>query len=63
MMPWFYLYLMLYIVANYCMQIQGKLMYQTWENGKKPSFGTKFGPFDSNLDHKIVFVPFTSTRC
>ena len=44
MMPWFYLYLMLYIVANYyCMQIQGKLMYQTWENGKKTSFGTNFG--------------------
>ena len=25
-------------------------MNQTWENGKKPSFGLKFGPFDPNLD-------------
>ena len=31
---------MLDIVANYhCMQFQGKLMNQTWENGKKPSLG------------------------
>ena len=33
-------FLMLYIVVSYhCMQFQGKLMKQTWENGKKPSFG------------------------
>ena len=32
----FYLYYMLYIVASYhCMQFQGKLMNQTWENGEK----------------------------
>ena len=32
----FYLYYMLDIVASYhCMQFQGKLMNQTWENGKK----------------------------
>ena len=32
----FYLYYMLYIVASYhCMQFQGKLMKQTWENGEK----------------------------
>ena len=24
-------------------------MNQTWENGKKPSFGPNFGPFDPNL--------------
>ena len=31
---------MLDIVASYhCMQFQGQLMNQTWENGKKPSFG------------------------
>ena len=35
----FYLYCMLDIVASYrCMQFQGKLMIQTWENSKKPSF-------------------------
>ena len=33
----FYLYYMLDIVASYhCMQFQGKLINQTWENGKKP---------------------------
>ena len=31
------------------MQFQEKLMNQTWENGKKPSFGINFGPFDLNL--------------
>ena len=37
---WFYVYWMLDIVASYhCMQFQGQLMNQTWENGKKPSFG------------------------
>ena len=37
---------MLYIVASYhCMQFQGKLMNQTCENGKKPSFRPNFGPF------------------
>ena len=36
---------MLDIVASYqCMQFQGKLMNQTWENGKKPSFEPNFGP-------------------
>ena len=36
---------MLDIVASYhCMQFQGKLMNQIWENGKKPSFGPDFGP-------------------
>ena len=35
---------MLDIFESYhCMQIQGKLMNQTLENGKKPSFGTDFG--------------------
>ena len=36
---------MLDIVASYhCLQFQGRLMNQTRENGKKPSFGTSFGP-------------------
>ena len=40
----FYLYYMLYIVTSYhYMQFRGKLMNQTWENGKKPSFGPNFG--------------------
>ena len=38
---------MLDIVAIYhCMQFQGKLMNQTWENGKKPSFETDLAPSD-----------------
>ena len=35
-------------------------MNQTWENGKKPSFGmilTQIGPL------KKIFISFTSTRC
>ena len=42
---------MLDIVASYhCMQFQGKLMKQTWENRKKPSFGTDFDPFKTKFD-------------
>ena len=42
----FYLYQMLYIVESYhCMQFQGKLMNQTWENGKKTNFGPDFSLF------------------
>ena len=52
----FYLYYMLDIVASYhCIQFQGKLMNQTWENNKKPSFMTDFGPFGPNLDPKKYF--------
>ena len=40
---------MLYIVASYrCVQSQGKLMNQTRENDKKPSFEPDFGPFSPN---------------
>ena len=36
---------MLCIVASYrCMKFQGKLINETWENGKKPSFRIDFGP-------------------
>ena len=31
------------------MQFQEKLMNQTWDNGKKPSFRPDFGPFSPNL--------------
>ena len=41
-----------FIVASYhCMQLQGKLIKQTWENGKKPSFEPP----------KIFVMDFTST--
>ena len=60
----FYLYWMLDIVASYhCMQFQGKLKNQTWENGKKPSFGIDFGPLAQIWSPKIFFMDFTSTRC
>ena len=52
----FYFYYMVDIVASYhCMQFQGKLMNQTWENGKKPSFGTDFGPFGPNVDPRNFY--------
>ena len=47
---------MLDIVASYhCMQIHGILMNQTWENGKKTSFGSDFGPFGPKLGPKSYF--------
>ena len=50
---------MLNIVASYhCMQMQGKLMNQTWKNAKKPSFGPNFGPFVSNLPPLEFFSGF-----
>ena len=30
------------------MQFQGNLMNQTWDNGKKSTFGSDFGPFGPN---------------
>ena len=44
------------------MQFQEKLMNQTWENGKKPSFKPGFGPFGLHSDAKNFLVGFTSTR-
>ena len=36
---------MLDIIASYhCIQFQGNLMNQPWENDQKPSFGPNFGP-------------------
>ena len=56
----FYFY-MLDIVASYdCMQFQGKLMNQTWENGRKPSFRTNFCHFGPNLGPQIFFMDFVS---
>ena len=50
---------MLDINANFhCMQFQGKLMNQTWENGKKPSFGPDFGLFQSKFGSQKHFCGF-----
>ena len=47
---------MLDIVSNYYfIQFQGKLMNQTWENGKKASFEPNFGPFETNLGRQNFF--------
>ena len=60
----FYLYYMLDIVASYhCTQLQGKLMNHTWENAKKTSFGTNFGPFGPNLVPRNFLMDFASTTC
>ena len=60
----FYLCYMFDIVPSYhCMQFQGKLMNHTWENGKKTSFETDFGPFGPHLGPQILFMDFTSTTC
>ena len=54
-----YFYYVLEIVARYhCMLFQGKLINKTWENGKKPSFGSDFGPLGSNLGTKDFFRGF-----
>ena len=37
------------------MQFQEKLMNQTWENGKKTSFGFDFDPFGPNSGHQFFF--------
>ena len=47
------------------MQLVGKLMDQTWENGKKPNFGLNFGSFGQNLGPKYFFlwvVPLLDVR-
>ena len=52
----FYLYYMLDIVGSYhCMQFQGTLINQSWENDKKPSFRADFGPFGKHLGPKNCF--------
>ena len=43
------------IVSYHCMYFKEKLMNQTWENGKKPSFRTDFGTFGPNLGPKFIF--------
>ena len=43
------------------MQFKGKLMNQTWENGKKPNLGSDFGLFDPNVGPQNLSREFTST--
>ena len=50
-------------VQYHCMQFQGKLMNQTWENGKKTNTETDFDSFGPNLGSKNFFMGFTFTRC
>ena len=58
----FYLYWKLDILASYhCMQFQGKIINQTWENGKKPSFMTDFCPYGSNSGSQIFFKNLASS--
>ena len=48
---------MLDIVASYhYMQFQGNLLNETWENGKKPSFGHDFGPFGQNSGRQFFYL-------
>ena len=66
----FSLYEMLYIVVNYhCMQFQGKLMNQTWENDKKISFGIDLAQipaanyFFKNLSPSVTRKPGQLSSC
>ena len=53
---------MLYIVVSYhCMQFQGKVMNQTWKNGKKLVLSTILAPSAQIWAPKIFFMDFTST--
>ena len=53
---WFYFYQTLDIVTSYhCMQFQGKLMNETWENGKKCSFNRDLVPFGPNSGCHFFF--------
>ena len=40
------------------MQFPGKLINQTWENGKETSFGPDFHPFGPNSGHLFFFFFF-----
>ena len=55
----FYNYQMLDIIASYqCMQFQGKIMNQTWENGKKPSLRPDFVQISPNSGRHFFFFFF-----
>lgn len=42
-------------------QCEEKLMNEIWENRKNHNFGTNFGPFGPNFDHKDFLVVFKLT--
>ena len=55
----FEVYYMLGIIASFhCMQRQGKLMNQTWENDEIPSFKPNFGPFWLKFGPPKIFCGF-----
>ena len=56
---------MFYINAGYdCVQFQGKLMNQTWENDKKNLvLDPILAPLAQIWAPNISFMDFTSTRC
>ena len=58
---------MLEIVASYhCMEIQRKIVNQTWENGKTPFVGSDFGLFVPNSGCQFFFkknLTPSLTRC
>ena len=41
------------MAGYHCMQFEGKIMNQTWENSKKPSFESNLGPFGKNLGQQF----------
>ena len=53
-----YLYYLDVVPSYHPMQFTGKLMNQTWENGKKPDFRSDFGSFSPNLGPKNIFCRF-----
>ena len=60
----FYFYWMLEIVASYHFkQFKENLVNWTWENSKKPSFGSDFDPFGPNFAPKSFVVNFICTKC
>ena len=55
----FYHHSILDNAASYhCRQFQGKLINQTWENGKKISFGPDFDPFGPKSGRQFFFFFF-----
>ena len=51
--------------SRFYLHLKGKLINQTWENGKKPNFGPDFCPFWPKFGPQffLFFVGATSIRC
>ena len=59
---------LLLLVVRYCSKLSSyaicmKTNEPNLKKWQKPSFGTDFGLFGSNLDPKMFFAGFTSIRC